>query len=134
MARIKDDEAVTIAFRLPRKTHELLKARAGEDSNVSEEIRRCLERQLQIADEPAEEVIEGLIYATKMLSIEGRWWEDPFLHQVVVEAANQLLLPSKPKGQPRHQRTHKLFDEVVSPESAARMLVATYLIRPGGLW
>ena len=60
MARIKDDEAVTIAFRLPRKTHELLKARAGEDSNVSEEIRRCLERQLQIADEPAEEVIEGL--------------------------------------------------------------------------
>jgi hypothetical protein len=34
----RSDEAITIAFRLPRRMHELLKAAAGEESNVSEGI------------------------------------------------------------------------------------------------
>src|SRR6516162_3158381 len=100
MARGKDDDAITIAFRLPRRMHERLKAAAGEESNVSEEIRRRLELTLKIADEAAEEVVDGIAYVSGMLTIEGRWWINPFLHQVMVEAANQLLLPSKPKEPP----------------------------------
>jgi hypothetical protein len=133
MARGKDDDAITIAFRLPRRMHERLKAAAGEESNVSEEIRRRLELTLKIADEAAEEVVDGIAYVSGMLTIEGRWWINPFLHQVMVEAANQLLLPSKPKEPPSHPRSHRLFDEGITPESAARMLVATHINRPGGV-
>jgi hypothetical protein len=130
----RSDEAVTIAFRLPRSLHEQLKRAAGKESNVSEEIRRRLEASFKIPDKTTEELINAIAMVASLLSIDGNWHEDPFLHEVMTAAMNRLLDHWKPNQQPRVPRKHDLLDEDMKPESAGRMLVATALALPGGMW
>ena len=121
MARSRDDEAITIAFRLPRSLHEQLKRAAGKESNVSEEIRRRLEATFKIPDEATGKLIEAIANVAMSLAIDGGWDQDPFLFDVMKSAVNHLVEHWKPKAPPKEQPRYVMLPGEVSAEAAGQI-------------
>jgi hypothetical protein len=114
-------EETQIALRMPRALHERLKE-AGE-GNVSEEIRRRLEASFRI-DEPTEQLLTAINHVATTLAIDGGWYQDPFLFEVMKGAVNRLLDHWKPAEPPKEPPKYVMIPEGISADAAAHMLAA----------